>query len=299
MSDHDGFQVHRQYLIGICYRMLGSVTDAEDTVQDAYLRWHSAGCPVLDSPEAWLKKVCVRLCLDRIRSAQKQPVSYPGQWLPEPMIDPPRDPQLDESLSMALLLAVQRLTPAERAVFILHDIFSHTFDEVAEILSFSPANCRQLAVRARRRLQHRPAKSEMPGEQVEQLTGSFFSALRTGDLDGLRALLTDDVRLVSDGGGRASAVAIPVSGREAVHRFLTRIFRAMARRSYELQSVRMNGGPAMLVLAAGQSPSLFQLEAEGGLVKAVYVQRNPDKLTRVVKYAVESRPPILEPEARV
>lgn len=272
----------RQYLIGVCYRLLGSVAEAEDIVQDAWLRWHNAGRPQLDVPRAWFTRVCTRLCLDRLRSAHVQRESYPGQWLPEPLVDDAISAGRDESISLALMLAVQKLSPKERAAFILHDVFGYSFDEVAGILEMTADACRQSAFRARRHLQDDRPRFDARPDTVEQLTTSFFDALRTGDLDGLRTLLADEVRLISDGGGQVPAAPVPIVGSDKVHRFLSALYRQVSGVPVDIRPLSLNGATSAVITVQGQAPSVFQLAIKDDRVDRIFVQRNPDKLTRIL-----------------
>lgn len=281
MVSEEAFAADRAYLTQLAYRLLGSVQDAEDVVQEAWLRWQEAGRPVLEVPRAWFTRVVSRLCLDRLRAAERRPERYFGEWLPEPWIEPDPRHELDETLSQALLQTLQRLSPAERAVFLLHDVFGYEFQEVAAMLDLEPANARQLAVRARQHLGPRPrATSRPPAEQVERLGQAFFAALRGGDVDGLRGLLREDVVLRADGGGKVSAVHYPLRGAERVVRFFDRLLvRTGWHREQRIEARWWNGAPGFLLFGPGeQLVGAYQFEVEDGLVARILVQRNPDKL---------------------
>ncbi|MAT72285.1 MAG: RNA polymerase sigma factor SigJ [Planctomycetaceae bacterium] len=279
-------ETHRQRLVGLAYRMLGSVDDAEEAAQEAFLRYQAAGAPDVDNLQAWLTRVCVRICLDRIkRSAATQEV-YPGQWLPEPFVDAENRAAIDETLSMALLVGMRQLSAAERAVFLLHDIFDYRFAEVADILDLSADNCRQLAVRARRKIRRPERAPRSSSEEFDRVTGAFLAAVRDGDIDRLRDLLAENVRLTSDGGGQVSAAPRPIAGRDKVATFLHRVF-APARKSAVLREtpVHFNGAPGVLLTAEGHSPSAYHLEIDDGRIVGIFVQRNPDKLRRLLRSA--------------
>ena len=225
MNSVNQFETHRNYLHALAYRMLGSITDAEDMVQDTYMRWQKADQSEIGSLQAWLTQVCTRLCLDRLKSAQRQREVYPGEWLPEPYLDGEHvDPvELDESLSIALMCAIEKLKPAERAAFLLHDVFSYSHSEVAAILSISQPNSRQLVSRARRHLQSPKSVNKPNPETVERITEAFFQAVKAGDMQQLKSLLADEVVLHADGGGKAKAAIQPIEGAHSVATFMIRV----------------------------------------------------------------------------
>ena len=282
MTRTEDFENLRPYLIRLAYRMLGSVAEAEDVVQDAWLRWQAAGEPHLDSPRAWFTKTCTRLCLDRFKSAQRTREEYFGEWLPEPILsDAHEKDRLDASLSMALLLTVQRLLPAERAAFLLHDVFGYKFDEVAEILEATPANCRQLAVRARRHLKGHELRSAADKITVQRLSEAFFRAVGDGDMDTLQSVLTEDVVMRTDGGGKAAAARYPLEGLSDVTRFLYKVFVAPTNPPLvEPRFIWFNGAPGAVLFQDGKPVSAFHFQVTGGRISAIFVQRNPDKLLR-------------------
>lgn len=281
MVAENDFETLRSQLIGFCYRMLGSVSDAEDIVQEAYLHWQQAGRPALDSPQRWYFRVCSRLCLDRIKSAQYQREQYIGPWLPEPMLDHDhaKQAELDESISIALMLTIERLNPAERAAFILHDLFGYRFQEVADILSLEESNCRQLAKRARDHLRNDKQRAPRDAKMVKRISDAFFEAVHQGDLDRLRDVLSEDVVLYSDGGGKASAAKKPVIGIDAVSIFMVRVTQN-AKRYHELEFryAWYNGAPGLVGYKDGEVYAAYQLEVIDGKVVSLYAHRNPDKL---------------------
>lgn len=275
----EDFESERAYLVRLSYRMLGSVADAEDVVQTAYVRWHSAGQPTLDNIRAWFTTTCTRLCLDRLRSDRRTREEYVGEWLPEPYCSGVDDRlEVDETLSMALLYAIHRLSPTERAAFLLHDVFGYEFSAVADILRLQPANCRQLAVRARRRLEGYEVDAAVSEELIEELSSAFFAAVAEGDLDGLEKVLATDVVLRADGGGKVSAARSPVLGRRTVARFILAVLGNGGSLRVALEPTWFNGAPGVLLRTAGRPESAFQFHVRGGVIAAIFVQRNPDKL---------------------
>ncbi len=276
------FEEHREHLVMLGYRMLGTVAEAEDIAQETYLRWSQAGEPELQSPRAWLTRTCTHLCIDQIKAARRDRETYVGEWLPEPIMKSGDDDEVDDSLSMALLVAIQCLKPTERAAFLLHDVFGYDFNEVGSILGRESASCRQLAVRARKRLAERETSPAAPKETdpqtISRVTDAFFEAVRSGELDGIRAILTEDAVLHSDGGGKVAAVIRPVEGGDAVARFLEGIFRKR-RHLLDTEDLWINGAPGKLLRDGDEPATVFQIEVTGGLVSAIYAQRNPDKLT--------------------
>lgn len=281
MTHVEDFERERAYLEQLAYRLLGSLADAEDAVQETFLRWRRAGEPALDEARAWFTRTCTRLCLDRLKSAQRLREQYPGEWFPEPWLGETEEDrsELDESLSLALLSTIERLKPAERAAFLLHDVFSYSFPEVAEILELEVSHCRQLASRARRHLDAGVVRSDADPETVERLGRAFFGAIESGDLEGLRAVLAEDVVFRSDGGGKAPAALNPVAGVDKVLRLLKGIFLdAEARPGAQLRWPWFNGAPGVLLLLEGRPETAFQFRVLGGRIAGIYAHRNPDKL---------------------
>ncbi|MHC2067076.1 RNA polymerase sigma factor SigJ [Bremerella sp. T1] len=280
MVSGDEFESLRKELIGFCYRMLGSLPDAEDVAQDAYLRWEQAGRPQLDSPRSWYLRVCARLCLDRIKSVQYQREKYIGPWLPEPILeDHAGKTELDETISIALMLTIERLKPAERGAFILHDLFGYEFAEVADILGLQPAHCRQLAKRARDHLKGNKPRSAVDVPGMQRISDAFFQAVNAGDLDQLRTVLSEDVVMHTDGGGKISAAKDLVVGFDAVTTFLVRVVRNVQRfGELRFEPTWFNGSPGMISCQGDQIIAAYQLYVVDGKVAAVFVYRNPDKL---------------------
>lgn len=269
------FDAVRPTLIRVAYRMLGSVADAEDVVQDAYLRWAGADRDSVQVPEAFLRRIVTRLCLDQLKSARMRREDYVGPWLPEPMVEA----EQVEDVTLPLMLALERLSPLERAAFLLHDVFGESFEDIAESLDRDPAACRQLANRARDHV-----RSEKPRFPVERGHGlkiaqAFFAASRGGEIAPLSALLASDVRLHSDGGGKRPAVARIMLGLDQV----TRTYAAIARltRGHAGDLIRfawINGLPGYVTREADGVLQTTALLIEDGRIKAIYVMRNPDKL---------------------
>ncbi len=277
------FNQWRRYLTGVAYRMLGSVTEAEDVVQDAYLRWRDADHPSVTDVRSYLTTVTSRLCLDRLKAAHRQREIYVGPWLPEPLIESleaPIDPEvLASDVSFALMLALERLSPLERAAFLLHDVFGIDFDQVALSLDRNEASCRQLASRARKKVQAARPRYPVTPHEHGQLTERFFSAARTGDVSELKALLSKNATLHTDGGGKRIAARRLIFGADKISRF----FHGLARKSSSsgprwIKPVMVNGLPGWLTIERDGLPQVMTLEITGDRIEALYMVRNPDKL---------------------
>jgi len=264
----------RPLAFSIAYRMLGSVTEAEDVVQEGLLRLHRA--EGVEHPRAFVATVVTRLSIDELRSARARRETYPGSWLPEPIVTDSRPD--DESVSMALLITLESLTPVERAVFLLHDVFDYGYDEIAEIVGKTRENCRQLALRARRHVEARKTRFETSREQREQLAARFFEAIREGDLDGLVALLAEDAVATGDGGGKAAARPTPLRGGEKVARFMLGLMRLAERHAYTFEFLELNGEPGALIREDGEVAGTMIIEVSGDRITAVRSVVNPDKL---------------------
>lgn len=281
----EAFTTYRPLLFSIAYRMLGSAMDAEDMVQDAYLRWQRAGPDHVQEPKAFLTTVITRLCIDHLRSARVQRESYVGPWLPEPLLTAPGGGPAEkvaerESLSMAFLVMLERLSPVERAAFLLREVFNHEYGELAHILETSPANARQLVSRARRKLEGlRPDRAYYSAapEQQMALAGQFAQAVTSGDMGRVLRLLAPDIRLVSDGGGKAAAVRRPIEGAEAVANFFFRLARVAPPGSAG-SFAWVNGHAALVVYEGGVVTTVYVPVIEDGRITTFYVTRNPDKL---------------------
>jgi RNA polymerase sigma-70 factor, ECF subfamily len=286
MTPEAQFDAYRPLLFSIAYRMLGSVMDAEDVVQDAYLRWQSAADAAVESPKAYLSTIVTRLCLDHLRSARVQREEYVGPWLPEPLVteqapDVADTAALHESLSMAFLVLLESLTPVERAVFLLHDVFGYEFTEIADIVGKSETNCRQLARRARGYVEARRPRFEPSTSQQDRLTRQFLRACTTGDLPGLVATLADDVTCWSDGGGKVAATRRPVRGRDAVARLLVGIARK-APAGLDTRLTRVNGQPGFVSYLDGRPFAVLLLDIADARIQGVRLVINPDKLQHLL-----------------
>jgi RNA polymerase sigma-70 factor (ECF subfamily) len=280
MSNQDAassFDPLRPKLIRIAYRMLGSVADAEDMVQEAFLRWIDADRRAVREPEAFLRRVVTRLCLDQLKSARHRRETYIGPWLPEPVVETAEE-EIDD-VTLPLMLALERLSPLERAAFLLHDVFGVRFDEIAETIGREPATCRQLASRARTHVRAARPRFHMPKERGLEIAAAFFAASRSGDMQQLRSLLAADVTAYADGGGKTPAAMQPIVGLEAVmqvHASLVRIFAEKMSRIVRYGFI--NGLPGFVTIEQGDILQTTALEIEDGKIVGIYVMRNPDKL---------------------
>jgi RNA polymerase sigma-70 factor, ECF subfamily len=286
MTPEAQFNEYRPLLFSIAYRMLGSVMDAEDVVQDAYLRWQHAPADEVESPKAYLSTIVTRLCLDQLRAARAQREEYVGPWLPEPLVaeqapDVADTAALHESLSMAFLVLLESLTPIERAIFLLHDVFAYDFAEIAQIVGKSEANCRQLARRARGYVEARRPRFEPSAAQQDRLTQQFMRACTTGDLPGLVATLADDITFWSDGGGKVTAARKPIRGADAVARLLIGVMRK-APAGLDTRFTHVNGQPGFVSYLAGQPFAVLLLDVADGRIHDVRLVVNPDKLRHLV-----------------
>ncbi len=289
------FEAERPRLTGIAYALCGQVMDAEDVVQDAWLRWRGAtDRDAIVNPAAWLTTVVTRLAIDRLRSARHRRETYVGPWLPEPLVtatalvgggsgpghDPGEAVAEAEHLSLAFLAALERLNPVERAVLLLREVFDLDYAEIAEVVGRSADNCRQIARRARDRVGD-PGRPLRPGpEREEELAAAFFAALAGGDLDHLRSLLAADVNLHSDGGGKARAALQPVLGADRVARFLVGVTRKRLAGD-RVGFVRINGDPAVYLQRQGRPLGVIVVQIDDGLVSDIRAVLNPDKLTHL------------------
>jgi RNA polymerase sigma-70 factor (ECF subfamily) len=287
VSTAEIYQRFRPLMFSIAYRMLASVSEAEDVVQEAFLRYHRAesGPAGIDSPKAFLSAVTTRLCIDQLRSARVRREAYLGEWLPEPLLtdtsapDPAGLAEQADSLSMAFLLLLERLSPVERAVFLLHDIFGYDYGEVAGIVGKGEDNCRQLALRARRHVgEHRPRFEASRGKR-EELADRFLRAVSDGDMDGLVMMLAADAMVYGDSGGASPSWPRPIAGRERVGRLLVGLGRQVREAGVTIRRTEINGQPGGLCLdPAGNLISVFILDIAGGEVRTVRSVINPDKL---------------------
>src|SRR5918992_740560 len=280
------FDELRRSAFGIAYRMLGSVIEAEDMVQEGFLRLHRArtGGERIESPGAYLSTVVSRLSLDHLRSARVRRETYVGDWLPEPLVasvddDPARKAEMADSLSLAFLVLLESLSPEQRAAFLLREVFDEPYDRIAEIIGTSEQNARQLAARARRHVEERRPRFEATREQREELATRFFAAAEEGDLEGLEQLLAHDVALRADGGGKAPALARAVHGRAKVARTLIAGLRALTRYGITRRREEVNGQPGALFSdREGRLISVMSLDIAEGQIQGVNSIINPDKL---------------------
>ena len=280
------FDELRPSAFAIAYRMLGSVSEAEDVVQEGFLRLHRVreGGERIESPRAYLSTVVSRLSLDHLRSARVRRETYVGEWLPEPLVasadDPARKAEVADSLSLAFLVLLESLSPEQRAAFLLHDVFAEPYDRVAEIVGTSEQNARQLVTRARRHVEERRPRFEASRQQQEQLATRFFAAAEEGDLEGLEELLAHDVVLHADGGGKAPAIARAIHGRARVARTLMAGLRTATRAGgFTLRREEVNGQPGALFFdREGRVAGVMILDVGDGQVQGVSSIVNPDKL---------------------
>ena len=271
------FDPLRPRLIRIAYRMLGSVADAEDIVQDAFLRWLDADRTAVREPEAYLRQVVTRLCLDYLKSARHRRETYIGPWLPEPVVE--AEDELADDITLPLMMALERLSPLERAAFLLHDVFGVSFDEIARTIGREPAACRQLASRARAHVRASRPRFAMPKERGLEIAAAFFTASRNGDMSALRSLLAADVVAYADGGGKKPAATRPIVGLDAVLRLQASLAHYFARSMSRLVHYAMiNGLPGFVTVEGDETLQTTALAIEDGKVVAIYVVRNPDKL---------------------
>ncbi|MFJ8581151.1 RNA polymerase sigma factor SigJ [Micromonospora sp. NPDC093277] len=291
----------RRQLINLAYRLLGSLADAEDVVQEAYARWYALSRPeqdAIDSPGAWLTKVASRICLNVLSSARVRRETYVGEWIPEPLpeprewitgrpdgitVDPADRVTLDESINMAFLVVLESMTPAERVAFILHDVFRYSFAEVADIVGRTPAACRQLATSARRRIRAAQAPTTPVAEQA-RIVRDFKQAWEARDIDALIGLLDPNVTAISDGGGVVSTVLRPVEGVERILRSLVHLEDRF--RDQTILERTVNGQPGLIAQRDGVTVSVYAFEVAGDRITRIWAVRNPDKL----------RPWTVEPE---
>jgi RNA polymerase sigma-70 factor (ECF subfamily) len=299
------FEPYRRRLLGLAYRMLGSMADAEDAVQETYLRWHAADRDRVSDPKAFLMTTTTRICLDMLTSARARHEEYVGPWLPEPVLDkqalaPDSRTELAEDLSIALLLTLDRLSPLERAAFLLHDVFDFSFTEVATTLERSEAACRKLATRARTHVRSlRPRAAAAPAARSgkidakhAQLMSAFAAATQSGDLNALTQMLATDVRVVTDGGGKVPAALNVIEGADRAAQFLVDVTRkrpgAWWREDFRPRFAMINGLPGIIVEAPEGAVQTAAFEIEGDVIRALYVVRNPDKLRHLAPAPRES-----------
>lgn len=280
---NDPFETHRPRLVRLAYRMLGSVAEAEDVVQNAWLRWHQADRTAVATPAAFLSRVVTRLCLDQMKSARARHETYYGSWLPEPLVEV--DDAIDrDDLTLTLMMALERLSPLERAAFLLHDVFAMPLDEVATTLDREAPAVRQLAARARKHVRDARPRYPVAREEGDRIARAFFAATSSGDTEGLRAMLAEDAVARSDGGGKVLAFPNAIIGADRI----LRMFRGLARKYGTdafrmLRPIRIDGLPGFASISGGGLLQTTALEIEDGRITAIYITRNPDKLRRVAE----------------
>lgn len=283
----DVFEEHRSVLMGVAYRMLGRVADAEDVVQEAWLRWSGADRAEVRGPRGYLVRVTTRLAIDRLRHVQSRNEAYVGLWLPEPYVtdfgdtvpDAPERAVLADSVSLAVLIVLESLSPLERAVFVLREAFGHPYADIAAVLDRGESAVRQLAARARRHVDERRPRYEVDPAERRELTERFLAAAAEGNLESLMSLLAPDVRLLGDAGGLSQAPLRVIESADKVGRFLQGAARkGMGAGDVSFRFLEVNGGTAILVLFGGRPDTVFQLDVADGWIQCVYVMRNPEKL---------------------
>ena len=279
------FEELRPSLSRLAYRMLGSLADADDVLQEAYLRWNREPRAEVLVPHAWLNTAVTRLCIDRRRAIDARKETYVGPWLPEPVVDlesPAADEQAEaaESVSMAMMVVLESLTPVERAAYLLRRVFDYSYAEIATMLEKSEANCRQLVSRAEEHVRQRRPRFDATRAEAERVTGAFVAACASGDLNGLVELLASDAVVYSDGGGKAKAALAPIVGADRISRFVLGIIRKTPDLA-KLKAITVNGMPGLLATIDGRVVLVLTCEIVDGRIVKGFIVRNPDKLARV------------------
>ncbi len=287
MSSLDDFNEHRPLLFLIAYRMLGTVTDAEDMVQETFLRWHQTANETVRSAKTYLATIITRLCIDYLRSARVRREQYVGTWLPEPMLTQQADNssnlmELADSLSIAFLAVLERLSPLERAVFLLRDVFEYDYEEISNMVCKSPTNCRQILRRAKQHLVAEGSRFPVSRPQQEQITAQFLEASTNGDLQDLLLLFAKDVTFLSDGGGQVVATLKPIHGAGKIARMFLAIRRKwLTNVNLVSHLVEINRQPGIIQYVNGKIHSAITLEIVDGRIQSIYSVRNPDKLKQI------------------
>ena len=287
------FDQYRGLLFSVAYRMLGSVADAEDMLQETFIRWRQACDEEIRAPRAYLVTIVSRLCINHLQSARAQREEYVGQWLPEPIVTGPgSDPlemvRIDESLSMAFLVMLERLTPVERAVFLLREVFEYGYSEIAAILSQNEANCRQILSRAKRHVGAMRPRFKTSKSKKRDLLERFFKATSSGDMEGLVALLASDIALHSDGGGKGVAALNVIRGVDKAARGALGAFQRLLPKGLVIRLTEVNSDPGIVSYLNGKPHSVLTIDASEDHIHAVYVVTNPDKLARVPPLTADS-----------
>ncbi|MGN2248184.1 RNA polymerase sigma factor SigJ [Frateuria sp. GZRR35] len=280
------FQQHRPRLFGLAYRMLGTPTDAEDVLHDAWLRWHAQDTAVLDDPEAWLVTVTTRLALDRLRRAKSEREHYTGPWLPEPLVPDEDHPEATlergESITLSFLLLLERLSPDERAAFLLHEVFDYSHAEAASILDIAEDACRQRVHRAKARLREGRPRFNVDAAAQRRMLERFVAAMAQPSLDALRALFAEDAIQISDGGGVVRATLRPLYGAERLARLYLQIAGNLEPYEPRYELTTLNGAPALLMFTGDTLSSVVWVECEGDRITAMHGLRHPGKLARLL-----------------
>ncbi|WP_181720282.1 RNA polymerase sigma-70 factor [Nocardia gipuzkoensis] len=289
MSDHatdpatEAFLAHRNLLFTVAYEMLGSAADSEDVLQETWVRWSRVGVAQVSDERAYLVRITTRQALNRLRTMKRRRESYVGSWLPEPLLTAPdvgEDVELAESMSMALMLVLETLSPTERAVFVLREAFDISYDEIAAAIGKTPAAVRQIAHRARRHVDARRPRASVSVSQTRAVLESFQRALETGDAQGLLDVLAPEVVLIGDGGGIKQAVPQPITGCDKVTRFMLGGIRKH-QVAFTTEPTMVNGSPALIFRIAGEIDGIMAVRLEDTGITGLYFVRNPEKLTRV------------------
>jgi RNA polymerase sigma-70 factor, ECF subfamily len=275
-SRAEDFEAHRTFLGGLAYRMLGSVAEAEDVVQDAYLRWARSDAEAILHPRAYLAQVVTRLCLDRMKSATSRREQYVGTWLPEPIVAPPAESTAGD-LAIALLVTLERLSPLERAAFLLHDVFDMDYGDIASALGRSEEACRQLAARGRQRVREERPRFKPAEGHPEKLFAAFEAVMTGGDLTDFAQMLADDVVLYADGGGKRAAALEPIHGKEPILDILRGAVAEGGFQRDQLERATINGLPGFIVRRQ-DGVQTIAFEVDGHRIVALYTVRNPDKV---------------------
>jgi RNA polymerase sigma-70 factor (ECF subfamily) len=281
----EAFSAHRSRLFGVAYRMLGSRADAEDILQDAYIRWVESEIAEIRNPEAWLVTIVTRLCIDRLRSAKTEREAYVGPWLPEPLVSPQalspeRSSELASDISLAFLMVLERLTPEERAAFLLREVFDFDYGEISQIVGKSEAACRQAVHRAKERVQQDRPRFAVNREAHARLLEAFVAAAHSAEREKIMVLLADDARVTADGGGKVPSFLKVIQGADRVARFYAGLARKYGER-LAYRTAEINGGPGLLRYFDGELESVHTFVSDGQRILEVYIIRNPDKLKAI------------------
>jgi len=282
MNRPEIFNEYRPLLMSIAYRMLGTRADAEDAVQETFLRYQATQ-EEPSSPKALLATIITRLCIDELRSSRVQRERYVGPWLPEPVVTEGTKVEMAESLTMAFLVLLESLTPVERAAFLLHEVFDYDYTEIADMIGKTEASCRQMVHRSKERITTRRRRFEPSQEETERITSQFLKTAQDGDVAGLMALFAADAVMISDGGGKVRAALNPVRGPSAIARFVMGVLKKIESLSPTYSLTEINGQPAFVTSISGENISAAILDIQEGLVQKLFIVANPDKLRTLTK----------------